>query len=103
MDSVKAKFCLSTIEEYYFEESVDRFDEDDDYSSIFRLFHQRALNRSKKAEIQNKVQGVFSQQACLDYAQDDSSVYSTPDSSNLKLNSTSFNQRKYDLVHNQVN
>jgi len=114
MEQAKAKFRLSTrIEEYYFEESVNEEQSDNDSlendcSSIFKVFHQRALKSSRQAELKrnvmNNYENIFNQHNdynYLEYTNDDSTHYSNQ-SAELR-NSTSLNEKKYDLIHNRIN
>lgn len=115
------KFCLSRrIEEYYFEESFgenqSKEDSDDDYSTIYNLIHQRALKRTRKCEIENRVGAFYDQQkpAALNFTSD--SVYASSDASSKSLHrssvsfnqqarsaSTSFNRRRFDVLSSNVN
>ena len=115
----KAKFCLSRrIEEYYFEEEAsfganqNKEDSDDDYSQIYDLIHQRALKRTRKVEIQDRLGAFYDQQeppASLDVTTD--SVYaSDPQISKLhsfaqetRPTSASFNRKRFDVLSNNVN
>ena len=115
----KAKFCLSRrIEEYYFEaESFgeNRADSEDDCSEIYNIIHQRALKRSRKVEIQDRLGAFYDQQqpAALNFTSD--SVYASHSDLSTKLhrsssfvqhpgpNSNSFNRRRFDVLANNVN
>lgn len=115
----KAKFCLSRrIEEYYFEEEAsfgahpNKEDSEDDYSHIYDLIHQRALNRTRKVEIQNRVGAFYDQQAPVSLNVTADSVYASDQSSKLhrssfaqatRPSSTSFNRKRFDVLSNNVN
>lgn len=119
MDQIKAKFCLSRrVEEYYFEESLDDQNDsqndslnDSEYATICKLIHQRALNRTKKLEIKNRLNGYFNQRQInnTNYTSDGDSLYTS--SSNSQLSqiqqnsfdpkaSLSFKRKKFDLIQN---
>lgn len=60
--SRRKKFCLSKrVEEYHFieSESDELSNSEEDYSSICKIFHQKALKRSKKLEIEEKFKNEF--------------------------------------------
>lgn len=118
----KAKFCLSRrIEEYYFEEesfgeNQNKEDSEDDYSAIYNIIHQRALNRTRKCEIENRVGAFYDQQkpVALNFTSD--SVYATSSDLSSKLHrssasfnqqarpsSASFNRRRFDVLSSNVN
>lgn len=104
----KTKFCLSRVEEYYYEENVDETSDEEDYSTICNLIHQRALSRAKKAAIQNKLD-LFYERPEFNYTND--SLYVSNSEQSLKLNQTasfhpnsiSFNQKRFDQLYNNVN
>lgn len=58
----RKKFCLSKrVEEYHFieSESSEQSNSEEDYTSICKIFHQKALKRSRQLEIEEKFKNEF--------------------------------------------
>ena len=58
----RKKFCLSKrVEEYHFieSESDEQSNSEEDYTSICKIFHQKALKRSRQLEIEEKFKNEF--------------------------------------------
>lgn len=58
----RKKFCLTKrVEEYRFieSESSEQSNSEEDYSSICKIFHQKALKRSRQLEIEEKFKNEF--------------------------------------------
>ena len=97
----RKKFCLSKrVEEYHFieSESSEQSNSEEDYSSICKVFHQKALKRSRQLEIEEKFKNEFQRReaAIAQYPQlissdedcSTSNTYSTRASSSRAFTST---------------
>ena len=94
--SGRKKFCLSKrVEEYHFieSESDELSNSEEDYSSICKVFHQKALKRSRQLEIEEKFKNQFQRTSNNTISSDDdystTNTYSTRSSNHRRALITS--------------